>query len=67
MDFEAGVGQVDLAGGEHERIGGAVEGAQAEVVAQVAVVVHGEALTFSTNPTAGRCRPFAATGRIADR
>ena len=43
VGFEAGVGEVVLAGGEHERIGGAVEGAQAEVVVQVAGVVRGEA------------------------
>jgi len=42
MGFEAGVGQVVLAAGDHNRIGGAMKGAQAEVVVQVAGVVHGE-------------------------
>ena len=43
MGFEAGVGQVVLPRRHHHQIGGAVEGAQAEVVVQVADVVHGEA------------------------
>ena len=40
MGFEAGVGQVVLAGRDHERISGAVESAQAEVIVQMAGVVQ---------------------------
>lgn len=43
MGFQAGVGQVVLAGGDHEHIGGGIEQAQAEVVVQGAAVVDGEA------------------------
>ena len=32
VGFQAGVGQVVLAGGDHEHIGGGIEQAQAEVV-----------------------------------
>lgn len=43
MGFDAGVGQIVLARGDHHRIGGAVERAQAEAVVQVASVVDGAA------------------------
>jgi len=43
VGFDAGVGQIVLARGDHDGIGGAVERAQAEVVVQVAGVVDGEA------------------------
>lgn len=43
MGFEVGIGQIALAGGKQERIGGAVEDAEVEVVVQVAGVVHGKA------------------------
>ena len=43
MGFDACVGQIVLARGNHHGIGGAVERAQTEVVVQVAGVVDGEA------------------------
>ena len=43
VGFEAGVGQVVLAGGDHHRIRSAVEGTQAEVVVEMACVMHREA------------------------
>ena len=43
MGFQAGVGQIVLAGVDHEHIGGGVEQAQAEVVMKMAAVMDEEA------------------------
>ena len=43
VGFDAGVGQIILARGDHHGIGCAVERTQAEVVVKVAGVVDGEA------------------------
>jgi hypothetical protein len=43
VGFDAGVGEVVLAGGDHEDIGGGSEQAQAEVVVQAAAGVDREA------------------------
>ncbi len=43
VGFQPGVGQVVLAGGDHEHIGSGIELAETEVVVHAAAVVSGEA------------------------
>jgi hypothetical protein len=66
VGFKAGVGQIVLAGGDHHRIGGAVEGVQTEVVVQIVWLVDAETINYSMHPGAEKCHPFAKTGLFAD-
>lgn len=66
VSFKADVGQISLAREDQHGIDGAVKRAQVEVVVQVSDLVD-DTITFSRHPAAGRYRPFAKTGRYADR